>query len=185
MAEQNDNVFDSDSIIAALKAEKEKALQVLAAKFDRIIADLQALSAGSRLEIEYGDIARQAERNEGLSIGPGEFHNLSYTKAAKQILEKAKKPLVTQEILSYFEKSGRKMPGKNPVATLYSSLNKSGDFELVTRNTWGLGDWYGKKRKPPQGIAERTNEIMRHNTISFVEARKQAQKEIEKETKQA
>jgi len=185
MGEQDSKVPDTDSIVSALKADKERGLQALAAKYDRLIAEVQALTTSAQIEINPTDTMRQTDSTSIVSIGPGEFHNLSYTKAARSILEKVKKPLVTQEILTYFERSGRKMPGKNPVATLYSSLKKSTEFELVSRNTWGLADWYGKKRKAPQSVPERTIEIMRQGSISMIEARKRAEKELEKEAKEA
>jgi len=185
MSEQDSKGPDTDSIVLALKAEKERGLQALAAKYDRLIAEVQALTTGVQIEINPTDTMRQTDSTGAVSIGPGEFHNLSYTKAARSILEKVKKPLLTQEILTYFERSGRKMPGKNPVATLYSSLKKSSEFELVSRNTWGLSDWYEKKRKAPQSLADRTTEIMRKGAISFVDAKKQAEREIEKEEKGA
>jgi DNA-directed RNA polymerase delta subunit len=80
----------------------------------------------------------------------GEFHGMSYTSAARSILERSpnKAPLTTQEILGYILKSGRKVEGKNPAGTIYSSLKRGPDFELVAKNTWGLAAWYNVKRKP-------------------------------------
>jgi hypothetical protein len=184
MGDQDIKAPETEALLDALRAQKEKALQALADRYDKVIAEVQELSLNPAMEVRISGSLRQAD-SIAVSIQPGEFHNLSYTKAARAILEKIRKPLTTQDILAYFEKSGRRMPGKNPVATLYSSLKKGSDFELVTRNTWGLADWYEKKRKAPQSLTERTNEIMRNRTISFVDARKQAEKELEREAKEA
>lgn len=186
MSDQENKAPDRDTLVNILKAQKERALQALSARWDKIIADVQELGLDSHMEVNASGALRQLDGVEAISIQAGEFHNLSYTKAAKAILEKTnRKALTTQEILAYFERSGRKIPGKIPSATLYSSLKKSDDFELVSRNTWGLADWYGKKRKAPQSITERTTELMRQGAISFVEAEKRARKELEKEAKQA
>jgi hypothetical protein len=186
MSDQENKAPDRDTLVSMLKAQKERALQALSARWDKIIADVQELGLDSHMEVNVRGALPQSDGVEAVSIQAGEFHNLSYTKAAKAILEKTnRRPLTTQEILAYFERSGRKMPGKNPSATLYSSLKKSSDFELVARNTWGLADWYEKKRKAPQSMDERTNEIMRQGAISFVEAQKRARKELEKEAKEA
>src|SRR5271157_4929547 len=186
MSDQENKVPDRESLVNILKAQKERALQALSARWDKIIADVQGLGLDSPIEMNVSSALRQTDTVEAVSIQAGEFHNLSYTKAAKAILEKtSRKPLTTQEILSYFERSGRKMPGKNPSATLYSSLKKSNDFELVARNTWGLADWYEKKRKAAQSVEERTTDLMRQGPISFNEAQKRARKELEKEAKEA
>jgi hypothetical protein len=182
MTDQETKAPDTETLVNILKAQKERALQALSARWDKIIADVQGLGLDSHIEVNVSGALRQSDAVEVISIQAGEFHNLSYTKAARAILEKtSRKPLTTQEILSYFERSGRKMPGKNPAATLYSSLKKSDDFELVARNTWGLADWYEKKRKGPQSVDERTTELMRQGAISFVQAQKRARKELEKE----
>lgn len=186
MADQETKPPEIESLVSALKAQKERAIQALAARFDKVIEDIQKLTLDSPLEVNVSSAMRQSDAVEVISIQAGEFHNLSYTKAARAILEKIRKPLTTQEILAYFERSGRKVPGKNPSATIYSSLKKSSDnFELVSRNTWGLSEWYEKKRKIPQSVGEKTLEIMRSGAVSFVEAQNRARKELEKEAKQA
>jgi DNA-directed RNA polymerase delta subunit len=82
------------------------------------------------------------------SVRPGEFHALSYPAAARKILAKTDKhPLSTPQLMQIIEKSGRKVEGKNPVGTIYSSLSRNSDFSKVAENTWGLSEWYpgGKK----------------------------------------
>lgn len=144
-----------EAVLNDLQAKKERetqeAIQRVSQKYAFLIASIQAAIDGS-LDLP-SDAPQQAINpmpipNGEVRITTGEFHGMSYPSAARSILERTNKtPLTTQQILAYIEKSGRKVEGKNPNGTVYSSLKRSPDFELVTKNTWGLAVWYNIKRK--------------------------------------
>ncbi|MGI8961992.1 MAG: HTH domain-containing protein [Bryobacteraceae bacterium] len=143
------------AVLSDLQAKKERetqeAIQKVSQKYAFLIASIQAALDGS-LDLpndasQQGMSAMPVSNGE-VRITTGEFHGMSYPSAARSILERTNKtPLTTQQILGYIEKSGRKVEGKNPNGTVYSSLKRSPDFELVTKNTWGLAVWYNIKRK--------------------------------------
>jgi hypothetical protein len=152
-----------EAVLSDLQTKKERetqeAIQRVSQKYAFLIASIQAAIDGS-LDLP-NDATQQAMSstpipNGEVRVTTGEFHGMSYPSAARSILERTNKtPLTTQQILAYIEKSGRKVEGKNPNGTVYSSLKRSPDFELVTKNTWGLAVWYNIKRKTK---AERNSE---------------------------
>lgn len=143
-----------EAVLNDLQAKKERetqeAIQKVNQKYAFLIASIQAAIDGLDLP---SDATQQAMTsppilNGEVRITTGEFHGMSYRSASRSILERTNKtPLTTQQILAYIEKSGRKVEGKNANGTIYSSLKRSPDFELVTKNTWGLAVWYNIKRK--------------------------------------
>ena len=59
------------------------------------------------MEVAASGALRQSDGVEAAAIQAGEFHNLSYTKAARAILEKTnRKALTTQEILRISKEVG-------------------------------------------------------------------------------
>jgi DNA-directed RNA polymerase delta subunit len=95
------------------------------------------------------------------SVKPGEFHGLSYPAAARKILAKTDKhPLTTPQLMQIIEKSGRKVEGKNPLGTIYSSLSRNSDFQKVAENTWGLSEWYPSGAKKPSKVKLSEDEDM-------------------------
>lgn len=178
MAEQDIPNSSYEALLSELRARRECAIQ----KYDAAIAALEALKTDW-----YGEVSGNGmplrDSIEVISISPGEFHGLSYTKAAEAILRKTnRRALTTQEIMSYYERSGKKIDGKNPTATLYSSLKKSKEFELVTRNTWGLAEWYGKSRKSNRSLAEKTIEVLHRGPVSLKDAVQKAEMESKERT---
>jgi hypothetical protein len=157
-----------EAVLNDLQTRKEREiLEVtakIAQKFDALIAAVQAAATGevAPLELSVGSTVSVSENlsmavNAPVRITTGEFHGMSYTSAARSILERTNKTaLTTQQILKYIQQSGRKVEGKNPAGTIYSSLKRGPDFELVAKNTWGLAAWYGIKRKakPDKGPNE-------------------------------
>lgn len=120
-------------------------------KIDALIKSLEELSAGGVVtsqEVMAASNGDQVFDSLMNSVKPGEFHGMSFPGAARAILSKTDRhPLTTHQIMQVIEKSGRKVEGKNPVGTLYSSLARNADFEKVKKNTWGLKEWYpGSKR---------------------------------------
>lgn len=114
-------------------------------KIDALIKALEELSAGGVVSTEEIMAATGSDAFNTLlnSVRPGEFHGMKYPAAARAILSRTDRhPLTTQQIVQVIEKTGRKVEGKNPTGTVYSSLSRSPDFEKVKRNTWGLAEWY-------------------------------------------
>lgn len=87
-------------------------------------------------------------------VADGEFFGMSGTKATKALLNKLgrTRPLKTREIFVAITKGGVKLANAE---VLYKSLARSGEFELVSKGTWGLSEWYGSRsRKARRGAAE-------------------------------
>jgi HB1/ASXL restriction endonuclease-like protein with HTH domain len=179
MAEIENRDLAYDAVLNDLRTRREQEIQEVARKYDTAIAAIEALKGGV-ITVESTDAMGQKDSPESVLISIGEFHGMPFTNAARAILQKTnRRPLRTNEIVSYIERSGRKVEGKNPSGTIYSSLKRNPDFELVAPNTWGLAEWYGHKRKP-KSVAARTEEIMKDRSISIAEAAKQAQAEAQK-----
>lgn len=148
-----------EAVLGDLRDRKDREIQdatsKITQKYESLIAAVQAAAGGETLNISVADASTVSESvsvSPTMRITTGEFHGMSYTSAARAILERSpnKAPLTTQEILAYIQKSGRKVEGKNPAGTIYSSLKRGPDFELVAKNTWGLAAWYNIKRKSKQ-----------------------------------
>ncbi len=79
-------------------------------------------------------------------VADGEFFGMSATKAAKALLNKLgrTRPLKTREIFDGIVKGGIKPANTE---TLYKSLSRSKEFELVQKGTWGLSEWYGNRSR--------------------------------------
>ena len=79
-------------------------------------------------------------------VADGEFFGMSATKATKALLNKLgrTRPLKTREIFDAIKKGG-----VNPATpdVLYKSLARSKDFELASKGTWGLSEWYGNRSR--------------------------------------
>ena len=174
--EENNTAPGLETAIAELKARKERAIQEVSQKYDSLIVNLEAV-LGEGQGQQFASTASTAPEVGEVHITVGEFHGMPYTSTAGAILQKTnRKPLKTHDILRHIEKSGRKVEGKNPVGTIYSSLKRNRDFELVAPNTWGLAEWYSKKRK--KNVAGRTEEIMREQSpTSLNEAAQRAEEE--------
>ncbi len=184
MTEQDTKRSAYDAVLTDLRAKKEQAIQEVARKYDLLIAGVEAAMTNGTVGLVLettpagGDEMAQRDSVETITIGVGEFHGMPYTNAARAILQKTnRRALKTSEILMYIERSGRKVEGKNPAGTIYSSLKRNQDFELVAPNTWGLAEWYGRKRRSGKGVAGRTEEIMRQGSTSFARAVAQAEGE--------
>lgn len=180
MSEPEKREASYDTVVADLKARKEREIQEIAQKYDNAIAAIEAVRGGLAIQVNSSDATGQGDSADQITIAIGEFHGMPYTNAARVILQKTgRKVLTTREILNFIEKSGRKVEVKNPAGTIYSSLTKNADFELVAPNTWGLAEWYGKKRKSNKSVATRTLEIMETTAIPFSKAAELAKKEKE------
>lgn len=79
-------------------------------------------------------------------VADGEFFGMSATKASKALLEKLgrTRPLKTREIFDAITKGGVRLANAE---TLYKSLQRSKEFELVQKGTWGLSVWYGNRSR--------------------------------------
>lgn len=169
-----------ETLIADLRAKKEQEIKAVEEKYDQAIAAIELVMGSSPL----GDVQGYRSRESGdIRINVGEFHGMPFTSAARAILQKTnRQPLKTEQIVRYIEASGRKIEAKNPAATVYSSLTRNPDFELVAPNTWGLAEWYGIKRKATKpGVAARAEEIMKAGPTSINDAAIIAEAEAEAE----
>ena len=120
-------------------------------KIDALIKSLEEVSAGGMVSSQEIMAAANGDQTFDTlmnSVKPGEFHGKSFPAAAHAILSKTDRhPLNTNQILEIIEKSGRKVEGKNPTGTIYSSLARNSDFVKVKSNTWGLTEWYPGSKK--------------------------------------
>ncbi len=178
--ERPSNLYEM--VVADMKTKKELEIKRISEKYDSAIAAIaELMNAGATALVDAA--INEVSGGGEIQISIGEFHGMPTTSATRIILERAKKPLRTDEIVKHIEKSGRKLEAANPAGNIYSSLKRNPDFELVAPNTWGLKEWYPgitRKAKP-----SRVEEIMREKApISFVEADKQAQAEAEADVKE-
>ncbi len=168
-------------VLADLRLKREQEIKAVTDKYDPAIAALEVLFNGGAIRTESPTV----EGGE-IQIKIGEFHGMPTTSATKVILQRATRPLRTDDIVRYIEKSGRKLEAANPAGNIYSSLKRNPDFELVAPNTWGLAEWYPGKRKTATKplLFTRVEQIMHDRApISQVEAVKQAEAEIAGEPK--
>ena len=168
-------------VLADLRLKREREIKAVTDKYDPAIAALEALLNGGVTKTE----SMTADGGE-IQIKIGEFHGMPTTSATKVILQRANRPLRTDDIVRYIEKSGRKLEAANPAGNIYSSLKRNPDFELVAPNTWGLAEWYPARRKvtAKSSLAARVEQIMHDGApISQIEAVKQAEAEIASERK--
>jgi hypothetical protein len=169
-------------VLADLKAKREQEIKTITDKYDPAIAALEILLNGGAINRIESPAVEGAE----VQIKIGEFHGMPTTSATKVILQRANRPLRTDDIVRHIEKSGRKLEAANPAGNIYSSLKRNPDFELVAPNTWGLAEWYpnrSRKSKSAPSVAAKTEEIMQHGTVSFIEATQQAERELATEQK--
>lgn len=127
------------AVLRDLRAKRDKIDSLIKA-LEELASGGMADSAEAILSVSTGDQLFDSLMN---TIKPGEFHGMKYPAAARAILSKTNRhPLTTSQILEIIEKSGRKVEGKNPTGTIYSSLKRNADFVKVKKNTWGLAEWY-------------------------------------------
>lgn len=86
---------------------------------------------------------RQPSKEDPLAlVKVGDFYGKSYAEAAKEFLKRTNEAQTTQTILNALRKAHFELKAKNPASILYTSLSRHKGFELVSRNTWGLTEWY-------------------------------------------
>jgi hypothetical protein len=144
-----------DTIEAALQELREKRSQI-----DQAIAALEQLGGGtsslagtsSTPSSSTSAPSRQLTSPRGgpLVVHPGEFYNMSLTKAAVQLLKRAGHPLKTMDLFAALRRAEFPLNGKAPESTLYTSLTRSKDFVKVLPNTWALSEWHPEAATAPK-----------------------------------
>lgn len=153
--------------------ERQQSYAAVLGDIERRIADLQMMATNLRSLMGLPAVESQGKHDGqdistlpplvgGQGSGPsdplslvkvGDFFGKSYAEAAREFLRRAKEPQTTITILHALRKAHYELKAKNPASTLYTTLSRHHGFRLVTRNTWGLADWYPgseKKRVEPK-----------------------------------
>lgn len=84
------------------------------------------------------------------SIQDWQFFNKSQPEAARLLLEIAKRPMKTEDIIACLEKGGIKFKSKDEKSrktTFYTILKRQEEFATIAPNTWALTSWPGVKKK--------------------------------------
>ncbi len=89
-----------------------------------------------------------------VDIQTWEFLGKSQPEAAKALLTKVGHPLPTEEIIEGIRKGGVEV-GTSKYG-FYSILNRSDDFALAKKNTWGLSEWPGMRKKKKRAKKNRS-----------------------------
>jgi len=85
-------------------------------------------------------------------IPPDAFFRMPVPEAIKKYLNIVKRPKTAKEITGGLQQGGLTTKAKNLYATVYPTLLRmvqSGEVVRVTKNEWGLTEWYPGSRKPP------------------------------------
>lgn len=142
---------------AAVLADIENRI----AELQKAAATVRALMGSPNVDISGGNdvgqgggsarplVQRVPAGGDALSLVKiGDFFGKSWTEAAREFLRRAGEAQTTVTILNAMRKAQFPMKAKNPSSSLYTSLKRHNGFRLVTRNTWGLADWYPGVEKP-------------------------------------
>lgn len=152
--------------------ERQQSYVAVLGDIERKIADLQKVAANLRALMgmpaseppgknetqEFSLPPVVSGQGSGVSdplslVKVGDFFGKSYAEAAREFLRRAKEPQTTVTILHALRKAHYELKAKNPASALYTTLSRHHGFRLVTKNTWGLADWYPgseKKRIEPK-----------------------------------
>lgn len=122
-------------------------------------------------------VGREAGVGDALSlVKVGDFYGKSYAEAAREFLKRAREAQTTQTILNALRKAQFELNAKNPASILYNSLRRHKGFALVSRNTWGLTEWYpdaaGKKKlesKPAKKMKRKPKRTKRGTKATMTE----------------
>ena len=157
--------------------ERQQSYAAVLADIERKIADFQKMAESLRALMGMSSSESHGKNDgvvlpsppipgrQGASVSDplslvkvGDFFGKSYAEAAREFLRMAKEPQTTITILHALRKAHYDLKTKNPGSTLYTTLSRHQGFHLVTRNTWGLAEWYpgvDKKRVEPRPQREK------------------------------
>ncbi|HTQ60137.1 MAG TPA: hypothetical protein VMI32_07940 [Candidatus Solibacter sp.] len=91
-------------------------------------------------------------------LAPDAFFRKSVPDAIKGYLNIVKRPKTAKDITEGLQQGGLTTKAKNLYATVYPTLlrmEESGEVVRVTKNEWGLTDWYPGARKSNQSPEEK------------------------------
>jgi len=129
--------IDDAAVLAYLKAKR--------ASLDASIAALEAFLGPTPLEgVPDGVAVRLRNDDEPEQLGPGVFHGLSISEAAKRFLEITKKKQKTRAICDAIQKGGIETGAKNFLSNVYTTLLRNKDF-MRLGSYWALAEWYPTK----------------------------------------
>jgi hypothetical protein len=124
---------------------------------DPVLAHMKAMLASLQSAIAHYEAFKGLRPSEGLTdgakvspsvvddrpeqLGPGVFHGLSISEAAKRFLEITKKKQKTRAICDAIQKGGIETDAKNFLSNVYTTLLRNKDFIRVG-SYWALADWH-------------------------------------------
>jgi len=131
--------IDDAAVLAHMKA-RLAALQASIAHYEAFLGQRSFEAAP-----DSGQVAPAESRDQ---LGPGVFHGLSISEAARKFLEITKKKQKVRAICDALQQGGIESSSKNFYNNVYTTLGRTKDFIQIGKY-WALAEWHPTRATAP------------------------------------